>query len=71
MTRDAITDHALLRWLERVHGIDVDGFRQRLHDESKPYLDAGAKAWTRGGATYIARGGRLVTVKTGREMKVR
>lgn len=25
-----ITDHALLRWLERVHGIDVEWFREMM-----------------------------------------
>lgn len=65
-TRDAdlssITDHALLRWLERVHGIDIDFFRQALLDETRDYIEIGATAVRKDGVTYIFKNGRLITV---------
>lgn len=57
-----ISDHALLRWLERVHGIDVEFFRQKLLDETRDYIAVGATTIKRDGATYIIKDGILVTV---------
>lgn len=28
-----VSDHALVRWLERVHGVDMEGFREILRSE--------------------------------------
>lgn len=30
MSRVRVTDHAILRWLERVEGVDVDAIRHRI-----------------------------------------
>lgn len=58
-----ITEHALLRWLERVHGIDVDFYREKLRAEVAPYLTVGAKRFDRAGFTYELKNGALITVR--------
>jgi hypothetical protein len=35
-----ITDHALLRWLERVHGLDIPTWRELMVGELQEALDA-------------------------------
>ncbi len=64
-----ITDHALLRYLKRAKGIDIEGFRQYLEDAlNTPRLrqvidfagDTNFKVKT-GGITYCIRGGRVTT----------
>lgn len=37
-----ITDHVLLRYMERMLGVDVAGFRKRLHSQLEPAARAGA-----------------------------
>ena len=37
-----ISDHVLLRYMERMLGVDVAAFRKRLHDELAPAAQAGA-----------------------------
>ncbi len=44
-----ITDHALLRFIERVKGIDIEACRAEMQS---PALDAAVKA----GASYVRRG---------------
>lgn len=58
----SVTDHALLRWLERVHGIDIDFFRQQLLDETRDYIATGAATVRKDGVVYIFKNGKLITV---------
>lgn len=58
----SITDHALLRWLERVHGINIDFFRQQLLDETRDYITTGAATVRKDGIVYIFKNGKLITV---------
>ena len=37
-----VTDHAVLRWLERVHGVDVDRLRGRIASLTREAIDLGA-----------------------------
>ena len=37
-----VTDHALVRWLERYCGIDMEYFRAQVADAARPYVEAGA-----------------------------
>ena len=63
--KPVVTDHALVRWLERVHGMDLDKIREQI-------LDHGRDAWVAQGAakvhvpslqiTLVAVEGRVVTV---------
>lgn len=51
-----VSDHALLRWLERVEGYDLDALRRRL--------SAAAEAGGRVGADVVTLGaGKLVLVE--------
>lgn len=38
-----VSDHALLRWLERHHGISLEDVRKELADKVKPFYDVKAK----------------------------
>mgnify|MGYP001591326081 CR=1 FL=1 len=68
MTNINVTDHALVRYLERVHGVDVETFREALRAEISPSAVAvgaavgGYYAVKRGGYTYVCHGTRVVTV---------
>jgi len=60
-----ITDHAMLRWLERVAGIDMDEVRAAI-------LADGRAEWVANGAsqirvpslniTVVAKGGKVITI---------
>lgn len=57
-----VTDHALLRWLERIHGIDVEGFREMLQAEATAALRAyGVERGDEDG-TFIIDNGTVITV---------
>ena len=64
--RHKVSEHALLRWLERAHGIDVDGLRQQIIDEVEDAIEIdmenGYRRKLRGGMVYVlAKGGEVVT----------
>lgn len=40
MSEIHITDHALLRWMERVHGVDVQEWRRIMRSELEASLSA-------------------------------
>jgi hypothetical protein len=50
---DIVTDHALVRWLERVHGMPMDAFRDHLRGIVADAAKAGAASMTRDGFTYL------------------
>lgn len=58
----SITDHALLRWLERIHGIDVEGFRMLLRREAVASLDAYGALREADTGTFVIDNGTLITV---------
>ncbi|WP_407529414.1 hypothetical protein [Methylobacterium oryzisoli] len=59
----AITDHALLRWMERRHGIDVEMWRRLMADELRASLDAYEGECETGRPCFvITHQGRVVTV---------
>ena len=57
-----VSDHALLRYLDRVHGIDMEFFRQAAANECEEAARAGASAAKIGDHWFILRNGELVTV---------
>ena len=59
---DFITDHALVRYLERVHGVDVEQARQRIAEDTKHAVETGAAALKKDGLRYIFKGGKVITV---------
>ena len=62
MTKVQISDHALVRWLERVHDIDMDWFRAKLAEIAQPYADARVKHAFVGGVWLVFHDEKLVTV---------
>ena len=60
--RHPVTDHALLRYLERVCGMDVEAIRGRIYAECEQALRAGAARRNVRGVSYRMKGGRVVTV---------
>ncbi|GEP11676.1 hypothetical protein [Methylobacterium gnaphalii] len=58
----AITDHALLRWMERAYGIDVDTWRRLCREEVERALSGftGTNAPT-GPAFIVSPDGRVLT----------
>ena len=60
-----MTDHAIVRYLERQKGVDVEAIRneiRKIADESTPVSD-GEHHWHESGAMLvIAESGRVVTV---------
>lgn len=42
--KPVVTDHALVRWLERHHGFDLEPFRAELAALTEPYVAIKARA---------------------------
>lgn len=58
-----VSDHALMRYLERVYDLDFEAMRNEiLSDKAKEALKMGATAYTHNGVKFIAKDGVLVTV---------
>lgn len=69
MTDIGVTDHAVLRWIERVAGIDVDAIRERMIEEIAGAARAAANAGLperysvrTSDAVYVLDSGTVVTV---------
>ncbi|SNY91431.1 hypothetical protein SAMN04515647_1652 [Cohaesibacter sp. ES.047] len=59
---DFVTDHALVRYLERVLEIDLDGVRQQIADETATAIASGAVSMRKNGLRYIFKGGKVITI---------
>lgn len=62
-----MTDHAVLRWLERVHGLDIEGMRAQLLTDIGPLATMGATLGPRfvvkrEDGKYLFLGQTMVTV---------
>jgi len=58
-----ITDHALLRYIERVHGIDVEAMKSwLLNDAVKSAVVSGAASCIQDGLKFVIKGSSVVTV---------
>ncbi len=57
-----VTDHAVLRYLERVHGIDVPAARARIGIICSPAVAQGAVAIQSDGHFFIVKQDAVVTV---------
>lgn len=59
-----ITDHALLRWMERVHGVDIETWRRLMLGDLRDALDAHDGRHVPGRAAFILSptGESVVTV---------
>ncbi len=60
-----VTDHAVLRYLERVCAIDIEAIRQRIYRDVRPALTSGGTGVTVNGIRYRFKGGVVATVLVG------
>lgn len=57
-----VSNNALLRWLERVHGLPIETFRQALAETVGPVTGVGELVVRKEGMKYLVRGDTVVTV---------
>lgn len=60
--RIAVTDHAVIRYMERVLGLDIDPVRAAIADVAGPAVRTGATAIITDGFRYVVRDGAVATV---------
>lgn len=61
--RDIVTDHAVLRYLERVYGVDIRALKRRIAKATCEGRKAGAGTQISEGVHYrLSRTGRVLTV---------
>ncbi|MDO6966955.1 hypothetical protein [Rhizobium alvei] len=58
-----VSDHALLRYIERVHEVDIEQIRGILLEKAEAAIKAGASAVRLDDCTLVIRGSSVVTVK--------
>lgn len=56
-----VSDHALVRWLQRRYGLDVEAERKKIDAMAAPAIAAGALTLKVEGVSFVLRGGRVVT----------
>lgn len=57
-----VTDHAVLRYLQRVAGVNVEVIRRRIWLQARGSVASGANRCTIGGITYYMQEGVVTTV---------
>ena len=60
--RHPVTDHAVIRYLERVQGVDIEALRRQIGRVADKGLAVGAGGVISGGMIYVIEGGFVVTV---------
>lgn len=61
-SRHHVTDHAVLRWLERVQGVDIEGVRREIGQMADKGIVAGACGVISHGMVLRIADGVVVTV---------
>lgn len=67
--RVLVSDHAVLRYLERVGGFEIEALRQQIADRLEPAASTGAESVVIDGFRYVLRsdsGGPVVTTVLGK-----
>lgn len=59
---DVISDHALVRWLERHHGLSLEEYRRELYDKVADRVLAGVSSVAVDGMVFVCKDKRLITV---------
>lgn len=68
-TADSVTDHAVMRYLERVYGVDVPALKRRIALATKEARAAGASGVKIDGVRYVlSPNGRVVTIDAGADV---
>ncbi|MBO9421730.1 hypothetical protein J7481_19640 [Labrenzia sp. R4_2] len=62
MRPTSVSDHAVLRYLERVLEIDTEAVRKHIHSETETAIAVGAATLKRNGVRYVIVDGAVVTV---------
>ena len=57
-----VSDHAVLRWIERHGFVDVEAIRRRIYAETREALQSGATRLTLNGTEYRMVKGVVVTL---------
>ena len=66
-----VSDHALLRYMERVLGLDIQACKKEIITQDiKNAHKTGARKLFKDGLTYIFEGGELVTIIKGRPKRM-
>lgn len=60
--RDIVTDHAVVRYLERVYGVDIKAIRRRIERATVEGRKAGADCQISDGVKYRIAAGRVITI---------
>lgn len=60
-----VTDHALMRYLERVMGYDLQPIRARIAEAVRTGTEAGAKCVSAEGVTFHLDGFKVITITPG------
>lgn len=60
--KNIVTDHALLRWMERIRGMNLDMMRAEIALTCADALQAGATSLITPEGTFVFDGGKIVTV---------
>ncbi|MFB9148735.1 hypothetical protein [Roseovarius ramblicola] len=58
-----VTDHALIRYLERVEGVDIEAIRREIGRVADRGIEAGANAVISGGFIFVISGPTVITVR--------
>ncbi len=66
MTGIIVTDHALVRYLERALGLNLNTARWAIEHAVREAAEAGASSVRVGGLTYVLQEGRVTTIIDGR-----
>ncbi|MBB4122936.1 hypothetical protein [Martelella radicis] len=56
-----VSDHAVLRYIERRHGVDVEALREIIRDACREGVRYGASAVIDDGVKFVLEGDRVVT----------
>lgn len=69
--RTRVSDHALLRYMERVQGVDLERMHRRIGKLVETGIEEGADGVVIGGFSYKLKGKTVTTVIPARQPDVR
>lgn len=58
-----VSDHAVVRWLERRQGLDLDGIRAQIAAVARPHIGTVGPVPLGDGLVMLIDGNRVVTIK--------
>jgi len=62
ITSPPISDHALIRWLERAYNLDIEEERSRLAASIRPFIVSPNMTLKKNGHKFIIRKGGVTTI---------